>query len=179
MDFVGHPETMAKDQPTNFTKEEVLPFFTTAEPTDPSTLTWAPIAGLFGGTLRLRLHITEANLSPELLDAIQHTRYPEADVPEVVGLRRILVDACANVGIPIQVDPGPRELQKGMVGFFEPFTIRWPFAKARLAMTIAPGEFQWNLLSARKETGPDALRLESFKHELLERTRTWLRNGNR
>jgi hypothetical protein len=166
-------------EPTEFTKEEVLPFFTTAEPTDPATLEWAPIAGIFGGTLRLRLHITERNLSPELLDAIRHTRYPDSDVPEVLGLRRALVDACARAGIRIQLEPGPRELQTGLVGFFEPFKVRWPFEKARVTMTMAPGEFQWNLLRARKEKGPDAARLELLKEELLEGTRNWLRNGNR
>ncbi len=166
-------------EPTDFSAEEVLPIFTTATPTDPATLDWAPIAGIFRGTLRLRLHITETNLSPELLDAIRHTRYPDADVPEVVGLRRALEVACSRAGVPVRLDPGPRELQSGMVGFFQPFLVRWPFTKAQLTMTMAPGEFQWNLMGARKEKGPEAQRLEAFKRELLEQTRGWLMNGNR
>ena len=166
------------DEPTEFTKEEVLPVFTST-PTDPSKLVWAPIAGILGGTLRLRMHITEANLSPELLDAIRHTRYPDVDVPEIVGLRRVLQAAAAKAGIPITLLLGPRELQQGLVGFFEPFLVRWPFEKARLTMTMAPGEFQWNLMRARKEKGRDAGRLEALKTELLEGTRAWIRNGNR
>jgi len=166
-------------EPTNFTKEEVLPIFTSATPTDPAALEWAPIAGIFRGTVRLRMHITPGNLSEELLDAIRHTRYPDADVPEVLGLRRVLEAACARAGVALRLDPGPRDLQTGFVGFFQPFLVRWPFARAKLTMTIAPGEIQWNLSDARKEKGPDAERLDIAKRELLEGTRAWIRNGNR
>ena|SRR6266540_2998282 len=167
------------EKPTEFTREEVLANFTMATPTDPATLDWAPIAGIFGGTLRLRMHITKSNPSPELLEAIRHTRYPEADVPEVVGLRRALETACARTGIPLRLDPGPRELQMGPVGFFRPFLVQWPFARAKLTMTIAPGEFQWNLSHARKEKAADAQRLDAFRRDLLAGTRDWIRNGNR
>lgn len=166
-------------EPTNFTKEEVIPIFTSPTPTDPATLEWAPIAGLFGGALRLRMRITEQTLSVELLDAIRHTRYPDADVPEVLGLRRVLGSAASRASIAVRLDPGPRDLQTGFVGYFQPFLVHWPFAKATLVMTIAPGEFQWNLGRAKKERGPDAERLEVFKKELLEGTRGWLRNLNR
>jgi len=166
-------------EPTNFTKEEVLPIFTSTTPTDPAALEWAPIAGIFRGTVRLRMHITPGNLSEELLDAIRHTRYPDADVPEVLGLRRVLESACGRAGVALRLDPGPSDLQTGFVGFFQPFLVRWPFARAKLTMTIAPGEIQWNLSDGRKEKGPDAERLEIAKRELLEGTRAWIRNGNR
>ena len=165
--------------PTNFTKEEVLPIFTSPTPTDPATLDWTPIAGIFGGTLRLRMRITDATLSPELLDAIRHTTYPDKDVPEVLGLRRVLEAAAARAGVSVRLEPGPRALQTGFVGFFQPFLVRWAFAKATLTMTIAPGEFQWNLGHARKERGRDAERLDVLKQSLLEGARAWLRNGSR
>src|SRR5207245_10334270 len=118
-------------EPTNFTKEEVLPIFTSATPTDPAALEWAPIAGIFRGTVRLRMHITPGNLSEELLDAIRHTRYPDADVPEVLGLRRDLETAGGKAGVALRVDPGPRDMQTGFVAFFQPFTVGRPVAPAK------------------------------------------------
>src|SRR5437879_12270625 len=113
-------------EPTNFTEEEVLPIFTSAPPTAPAALEWAPIAGIFRGTVRLRMHITPGNLSEELLDAIRHTRYPDVDVPEVLGLRRVLEAACARDGVELSHDHSTRRLQTGFVGFYPHLlVVRW------------------------------------------------------
>src|SRR5438046_10702 len=85
----------------------LMPSFTSTSPTGPGALEWSPIAGIFRGTVHLRMHITPGNLSEELLDAIRHTRYPDADVPEVLGLRRVLEAACARAGVALRLDPGP------------------------------------------------------------------------
>ena len=95
------------------------------------------------------------------------------------GLLRVLGDAAAKSGVPVQTERGPQALQTGIVGFFEPWKVRWSLQRAKLSIAIAPGEFQWILSDARKERGPDAARLEAFQATLLEGSREWLRNGNR
>lgn len=161
------------------TTEEVLAFFASGSPTDPVSLEWAPLAGLLGGPLRLRMTVTRTTISPEMVEAYRTAVYPPTDVPEVKGLLRVLEATCARAHVPYRLVPGRRDLQTGPVGFFEPHKIVLPFPRARLAMTIAPGEFQWVLTGAKKEKGVEAERLEALRAALLEQTREWLRRGNR
>jgi hypothetical protein len=167
------------DPPEAFSREDLLGVFTTSEPTPPERLEWTPLMGLLKNYTRLRMNITEANASEELLDAAARARYPEDDVPEIRGLLRVLDDACRVAGVSYRLERGPRELIRGMVGYFEPYKIRLPFAKAILELAIAPAEFQWVLRKSKNEPSENAARLEQLKASLLEGTRQWLRNGNR
>ena len=160
-------------------REDVLHLFTAAARTDPDRLSWAPLLGILGNTLRLRMNITEDTLSQELFDAASTLRYPNVDPPEVRGLIRVLHAAGAGAGVPYRLEAGPHELQTGMVGFFEPYKIRLPFVRATLAMVIAPQEFQWILKNAAKEPAPWSERLPEFRRLIEIGTREWLRNGNR
>jgi hypothetical protein len=167
------------DPPEPFSREDVLGVFTTPTPTIPEDLEWTPLIGLFKNYARLRMNITQANVSEELLGAWQRVRYPDEDVPEVRGLLRVFDDACRVAGLSHRLERGSRELIRGMVGYFEPYKIRLPFAKATLSLTIAPAEFQWILSNSRKEPAGNVPKIEQLKASLLEGTRQWLRNGNR
>ena len=122
---------------------------------------------------------TKSNASSPLIDACRLFIYPEEDLQEVKGLLKALNQACKKANLKYQILKGPRELQEGTLGFFEPFRIQLPFKKAILWMHIGPGEFQWILRNARKEKGILADQLESFKKELLIETKEWLKRGNR
>ena len=160
-------------------REETMEFLFDNEPTAPSILEWKPLAVLFKSTIRLRMNITKQNASLPLVDACRTFSYPSEAPPEVQGLLRVLDNACLKANVKYQLTKGARKLQEGLVGFFEPYIIQLPFKKARLSMTIAPGEFQWILKNIKKEKPPFANQLERLKHELLKETREWLRKGNR
>lgn len=137
------------------------------------------MATLFRNTLRLRMNITAANISDEMVEAYRTALYPEADVPEVRGLLQVLDSACSRAGVPVRLEAGTRQVNAGLVGFFEPHKIVLPFARARLMLAVAPAEFQWVLQNARKEKGAGAGRVEALQRELLTGTREWVRRGNR
>jgi hypothetical protein len=159
-------------------REEIMGLFC-ARPNDLHTLEWKPLIGLFKNTLRLRMNITPENASLPLVDACRKFIYPLEDPLEIQGLVKALDMACSRANLNYQIMKGPRELQKGAVGFFEPYKIQLPFKKVKLSLTIAPGEFQWILQKVKKEKPPLANKLEILKQELLKETKEWLRRGNR
>ena len=163
----------------HYGREDVLAVFTTDKPTDPDSLVWAPLLGFLGNTLRLRMNITEANLSQELFDAASTLRYPDMDPPEVRGLVRVLGAACTGAGFPYRLEAGPHEMQTGTIGFFEPYKFRLPFMRASLVLYIVPQEFQWVLKGAGKEPLPWSQRMAEFQRLIQVGTQQWLRNGNR
>src|SRR3989442_8502982 len=118
-------------------REDVLEVFTASARTNPDALSWAPLLGFLGNTLRLRMNITEGTLSQELFDAASTLRYPDMDPPEVRGLVRVLDSACTGAGIPYRLEAGPPEMQTGTIGFFEPDKVPLPFLRASPVLYIA------------------------------------------
>jgi len=160
-------------------REEIIDLLFRGIPTDPDTLDWKPLLKIFKNILRLRMNITRQNASWPLIDACRFYIYPDEDIPEVKGLMTVLDRACKNANLDYRLIKGPRKLQEGGVSYFEPYKIELPFKKAKLSMTIAPGEFQWIIEKARKEKDLSAKQLEKLKQELLRETKEWLRRGNR
>ena len=163
----------------HYGREDVLEVFTASARTNPDTLSWAPLLGFLGNTLRLRMNITEDNISQELFDAASTLRYPDMDPPEVRGLVRVLDAACTGAGIPYRLEAGPHEMQTGTIGFFEPYKFRLPFVRASLVLYIVPQEFQWVLKGAGKEPAPWSQRMPEFQRLIQVGTQQWVRNGNR
>ena len=159
-------------------REEAL-LFVSSKPTDPSTLEWRAVLGIFKGYLRLRLRITARNVGPELLDALRTLKYQNQDPPEVKGLLAALTAALSKAGITCKITEGPKDLQQGTLGYFEPYKFSMPFKKAQLYLRIHISEIQWILRHANKEPRQSAARLGAFKGALRDETREWLRKGNR
>lgn len=149
------------------------------KPTDPASLKWAPLFGLMGGYLRLRLNVTAHNASEELLEAYQKTELPDRELPEISGLLRAIERSCERAKLNCSFEKGPSGLQEDIVSHYEPYKVKWELEKATLSLVIAPGEIQLILRKANKEPKPRADQLEIFKKSMLDSIREWLRRGNR
>lgn len=159
--------------------DELLDSLLSVKPTNPETLEWKPLLFFLKNTLRLRMNITRQNASQRVLDSYLTYDVPKTDFPEVVGLLRVLKDACENCGLEYQVTKGSYKLIRTAVSYREPYKFRLPFKHAKLSMVIPPGEIHWIMNNVKKERKSGSPEFEMFLESLLNETKRWLGRGNR
>jgi hypothetical protein len=156
------------------------------KPSDPNKLVWKKYnffsRMLLGDILRIRIKVTNENVSNQLLNIYANTTYNYIqEPPEIISLLDCFSKALDLAGLKgnseKSLDEG--ELKGDFIKYFEPYVFHIPFEKITLHLAITLDEFQWNLVDSSKEPENNVFSLETFKENLLEQSRIFVKNNNR
>ena len=172
---------------SNFQNKDIgkLMFSLSGKTTNPDKLKWKKLgflSRLIAGNIdRLRINITNHNISQEFISILSETKYNFENEPvEVLDLISLLKKSCDSIGLNLKINRmiDNSDLKGDFVRYLEPYEFELPFETSKLTLAISIFEFQWNLMLG-DENELNFENIRKLKIQLLNNMKQYIKNGNR
>lgn len=172
------------NESTTFTKEDEESLFRwlSGKPTTPNKAVWKK-SGFFkrlflGYEWRIRLQITEENISQEMRDIYVKLKYNRESEPQgIQKIVSIIKESCVEAGILLSIENDEDTLETGVWSFYHPYKFDIGMSKVHFELNIPIGEVQLYIIGYNKESSENKIHLDKFIEISGEKIQSWVLKG--